>query len=60
MADGVDQVMKAARQQIAAGADLIKVYGSTGSADDVTGYQTYTVARVYYWRPATGQVWYGR
>ena len=25
-----------------------------------TGYQTYTVARVYYWRPATGQVSYGR
>ena len=42
LADGVDQVMKAARQQIAAGADVIKVYGSTGSADDVTGFQTYT------------------
>ena len=42
LADGVDQVMRAARQQIAAGADVIKVYGSTGSADDVTGYQTYT------------------
>jgi len=42
LADGVDQVMRAVRQQIAAGADLIKIYGSTGSADDVTGYQTYT------------------
>ncbi len=42
LADGVDQVMRAARQQIAAGADVIKVYGSTGSADDVTGYQTFT------------------
>ncbi len=42
LADGVDQVMRTARQQIAAGADVIKVYGSTGSADDVTGYQTYT------------------
>ncbi len=42
LADGVDQLMRATRQQIAAGADVIKVYGSTGSADDVTGYQTYT------------------
>jgi uncharacterized protein (TIGR02246 family) len=42
LADGVEQVMRATRQQIAAGADVIKVYGSTGSADDVTGYQTYT------------------
>jgi len=42
LADGVDQVMKAARQQIAAGADVVKIYGSTGSADDVTGFQTYT------------------
>ena len=41
-ADGVEGVLKAARQQIAAGADVIKVYGSTGSADDVTGFQTYT------------------
>ncbi|HMI31158.1 MAG TPA: SgcJ/EcaC family oxidoreductase [Candidatus Limnocylindrales bacterium] len=42
LADGVEQVMRATRQQIAAGADVIKVYGSTGSADDVTGFQTYT------------------
>ena len=42
LADGVAEVMKAARQQVAAGADVIKVYGSTGSADDVTGFQTYT------------------
>ncbi len=42
LADGVDQVMRATRQQIAAGADVIKIYGSTGSADDVTGFQTYT------------------
>jgi uncharacterized protein (TIGR02246 family) len=42
LADGVDQVMRVTRQQVAAGADVIKVYGSTGSADDVTGDQTYT------------------
>lgn len=42
LADGVDAVMRATRQQIAAGADVVKIYGSTGSADDVTGFQTYT------------------
>jgi imidazolonepropionase-like amidohydrolase len=41
-ADGVPEVLKAVRQQIAAGADVIKVYGSTGTDDDVTGFQTYT------------------
>ncbi len=43
LADGVEQVLRVTRQQIAAGADLVKIYGSTGSADDVTGYQTYTL-----------------
>jgi imidazolonepropionase-like amidohydrolase len=42
IADGVPEVLKAVRQQIAAGVDLIKVYGSTGTDDDVTGFQTYT------------------
>ncbi|MFN8571106.1 MAG: amidohydrolase family protein [Gemmatimonadaceae bacterium] len=41
-ADGVDAVLLAARQQLAAGADGIKMYGSTGSADDVSGNQTFT------------------
>ena len=43
IADGVPEVLKAVRQQIAAGADWIKVYGSTGTDDDVTGFQTYTL-----------------
>ena len=30
------------RQQVAAGADVIKMYGSTGSGRDVTGFQTFT------------------
>jgi imidazolonepropionase-like amidohydrolase len=30
------------RQQIAAGADVIKMYASTGTDDDVTGFETYT------------------
>ncbi len=39
-ADGPAEVMRAARQQIAAGADVIKVVASTGGYDDVTGFQT--------------------
>ncbi|MEP7344901.1 MAG: amidohydrolase family protein, partial [Gemmatimonadaceae bacterium] len=41
-ADGADAVLLAARQQLAAGADGIKMYASTGSADDLTGFQTFT------------------
>ncbi len=41
-ADGVAEVQKLARQDIAAGADWIKMYASTGSDKDVTGFQTYT------------------
>ena len=41
-ADGVAEVQRAARGQIAACADWIKVYGSTGSDQDVTGFQTFT------------------
>lgn len=41
-ADGAAEVMRVVRQNIAAGADVIKIYGSTGSADDVTGDETYT------------------
>src|SRR5712664_4205245 len=41
IADGVPEVLKSVRQQIAAGADVIKMYASTGTDDDVTGFQTY-------------------
>lgn len=41
-ADGVNGVLRVVRQNIAAGADVIKMYGSTGSADDVSGDQTFT------------------
>jgi imidazolonepropionase-like amidohydrolase len=41
-ADGVPEVLRAVRQQVAAGVDLIKMYGSTGTDDDVTGFETYT------------------
>jgi imidazolonepropionase-like amidohydrolase len=40
-ADGPAEVARVARQQLAAGADWIKMYGSTGSDQDVTGFQTF-------------------
>src|SRR5207253_2925469 len=42
MADGVDAVIRAVRQVIASGADWVKMFGSTGGFDDVTGFQTFT------------------
>jgi imidazolonepropionase-like amidohydrolase len=42
LADGIGEVQRVARQNIAAGADWIKIYASTGSDKDVTGFQTYT------------------
>ena len=41
-ADGVPEVLRAVREQVAAGVDVIKMYGSTGSDKDVSGYQTFT------------------
>jgi imidazolonepropionase-like amidohydrolase len=46
IADGVPEVLRAVRQQIAAGADLIKLYASTGTDDDVTGFQTYNYEEI--------------
>jgi len=46
IADGVAEVLKAVRQQIAAGADLIKMYASTGTDDDVTGFQTFNYEEI--------------
>jgi imidazolonepropionase-like amidohydrolase len=42
IADGVPEVLRAVRQQVAAGADVIKLYASTGTDDDVTGFETYS------------------
>jgi imidazolonepropionase-like amidohydrolase/lysophospholipase L1-like esterase len=42
VADGADEVTRAARQQLAAGADWVKMFASTGSGQDVSGTQTYT------------------
>jgi imidazolonepropionase-like amidohydrolase len=41
-ADGVTEVLRVVRQQVGAGADVIKMYGSTGSGRDVTGFETFT------------------
>ena len=38
--NGPDEFARAARQQLAAGVDWIKIFGSTGSGQDVTGFQT--------------------
>jgi len=40
-ADGPEEVARVVRAQAAAGADVIKMYGSTGSGRDVTGVQTF-------------------
>ena len=41
-ADGVAEVQRVARQQIGAGADWVKMYGSTGSDQDVSGFETFS------------------
>jgi imidazolonepropionase-like amidohydrolase len=41
IADGVPEVLRVVRQQIAAGVDVIKMFASTGTDDDTTGFQTY-------------------
>ena len=46
MADGVDAVIHAVRQVLGSGADWVKMYGSTGGFDDVTGFQTFTFEEV--------------
>src|SRR5437588_1958326 len=40
-ARGPAEVERVVREQVAAGADVIKMYGSTGSGRDVTGIQTF-------------------
>ncbi len=45
-AHGPAEVDKVARAQIAAGADWVKMYASTGSGQDVTGTQTYSYEEI--------------
>jgi imidazolonepropionase-like amidohydrolase len=46
IADGVPEVLRVVRQQIAAGANVIKMFASTGTDDDVTGFQTYNYEEI--------------
>ena len=46
IADGIPEVLRVVRQQIAAGADVIKMYASTGTDDDTTGFQTYNYEEI--------------
>src|SRR5260370_11442976 len=41
MADGVPEVLRVVRQQVAAGVDFIKLFASTGTDHDTSGFQTY-------------------
>jgi imidazolonepropionase-like amidohydrolase len=46
IADGVPEVLRVVRQQIAAGADVIKPYASTGTDDDTSGFETYSYEEI--------------
>ena len=46
VADGVPEVLRVVRQQIAAGADVIKLNASTGTDDDTTGFETYNYEEI--------------
>src|SRR5262249_21381805 len=46
VADGIPEVLKVVRQQIGAGADVIKLYASTGTDDDVTQFETYSYEEI--------------
>ena len=46
IADGVPEVLRVVRQQIAAGADVIKMFASTGTDDDTTGFQTFNYEEI--------------
>jgi imidazolonepropionase-like amidohydrolase len=45
-ANNLAEVMRVVREEVAAGADVIKMYASTGTDKDVTGFQTYTYEEI--------------
>jgi len=45
-ADSLPEVMRVLREQVAAGVDVIKMYASTGTDKDVTGFQTFTYEEI--------------
>src|SRR5258707_1715063 len=46
IADGVPEVLRVVRQQIAAGVDVIKLYASTGTQGEVAGFETYNYEEI--------------
>lgn len=46
IADGLPEVLRVVRQQIAAGADVVKMYASTGTDDDTTQFETYSYEEI--------------
>src|ERR1700751_3643216 len=46
IADGVPEVLRVVRQQVAWGADVIKMYASTGTDDDTTGFDTFNYEEI--------------
>jgi imidazolonepropionase-like amidohydrolase len=45
-ADNEDEIKRVIREHVAAGVDLIKMFASTGTDKDVTGFQTYTYEEI--------------
>jgi imidazolonepropionase-like amidohydrolase len=45
-ADNEDEIKRVIREHVAAGVDVIKMFASTGTDKDVTGYQTYTYEEI--------------
>jgi imidazolonepropionase-like amidohydrolase/quercetin dioxygenase-like cupin family protein len=45
-ADGVPGVLRLVREQVAAGADVVKVMASTGAGEDTSGSQTFTFEEI--------------
>ena len=45
-ADNEDEIKRVIREHVAAGVDVIKMFASTGTDKDVSGYQTYTYEEI--------------
>jgi imidazolonepropionase-like amidohydrolase len=45
-ANNLPEVQRVVREEVAAGVDVIKMYASTGTDKDVTGFQTYTFEEI--------------
>jgi imidazolonepropionase-like amidohydrolase len=45
-ADSLPDIMRVLREEVAAGVDVIKMYASTGTDKDVTGFQTFTFEEI--------------